>query len=660
MKIKDRIFSVSFTWLSVVLLLWSSIDALAQRPSSTFPGGTNNGRSTGGSQGGGDQRETQPDTFGVFIFQVDNPNEELPFADTLLTDFHQYDPTRLQVDDYAHLGLVGSAHQPLVYSGRDRGGLDLGWHQYDLYYTTGRTMPYYRLERPFTNLAFTQGSEQRDNIISVDFSRNFANGINFVIDYRTITQESQATQYPNQRNQTRSLATGFWIHSKNGVYDGFISYAANTTNTEDNGGIISLPVSGEEFSLPATADVLLDDGRSRHALREVMYTHYYRFGGKTDTTGRTSRSYTLSHQFDYDKNTYRFADTYGIGDTSFYNRFPSLEVDLRGARYFVEQKTIENSFRLSTFKLAQGDREEGRKQRDLLEVGLTHRYNDIYQEPVDTIVNNLMLTGKIGLRPGKRLRLQIDALLALFDQAGDYRIKGQLDADFGKIGQLTINLRNQLYQPTLLQERFYLFQEALYQENFSKTLDTRLGAIYYIPSIQVKLGAQYHLLTDYIYFDSTAMPKQADKALSILQFSAQKDFKLGPLTLFNRIVLQQTDDDILRLPNLFGKHSLVYNGRWFRKVLNVQLGVDLRYATNYQADYYNPFIAQFQLQDRQEVELFPALDAYFSMRVTRFRAFIKGENLTTLFQPDQRLFLSAFYPWPEAGIRFGVSWRLLD
>jgi hypothetical protein len=348
-----------------------------------------------------------------------------------------------------------------------------------------------------------------------------------------------------------------------------------------------------------------------------------------------------------------------LADVDFYDRFPGLALDARGARYFVEQKTLENSFRLSTFKLAQGSRQAGRRQRDLVEVGLTHRYNNIYQEPADTIVNNLMLTGKIGLRPGKRLRLQVDALLAFLDQAGDYRIKGQLDADLGKAGKLTLDLRNQLYQPTLLQERFYLFQQVLYQENLAKTLDTKLGASYFLPSVRLRLGAQYHLLTNYVYFDSTAAPQQTDNALSILQFSVQKDFKVGAFSLLNRIVLQQTDEAVLRLPNVFGKHSLVYNGKWF-KVLEVQIGADLRYTTSYRPDYYNPFIAQFQLQDRQEVDLFPAVDAYFSMRVTRFRAFIKGENLTTLFEPDKRLFLTAFYPWPAAAIRFGVSWRLLD
>ncbi|MEO0877035.1 MAG: putative porin, partial [Bacteroidota bacterium] len=529
------------------------------------------------------------DTFGIFLFQVENPNEERAYNDSLLTNFHQYDPTRLLPNDYAHLGVVGSAHQPLVYEGQDRGGFSLGWHQYDLYYTDGRSMPYYRLERPYTDLFFTQGGEQRDNIVSAKFSRNFANGLNYALDYRAITQEAQDIQYPNQRNQTRALANGLWYHSNNGRYDGFLSYSANTTNTEDNGGVITLPESGDEFTTPTSATVFLDDGQSRHALREIMYTQYYRFGGTIDTTGRARRAFTLSHQLDYDRNIYRFGDDYTTADDSFYQVYPELLVDLRGARYFIEQRSVENSFRLSTFRLTSGNRTEERQQKDLVEVGLTHRYNDIFQEPVDTVINNLMLTGKIGLRPGERLRLQLDGLLGLWDQAGDYRIKGQLDVDLGKAGVLRLNLRNQLYTPTLLQSRFLLTQQELYRRNFAKTLETNFGATYRLEQIGLELGGHYHLIDNFIYFDETGLPTQAVPALSIVQFSAQKDFRFGSFSLRNRVVLQQTDEDLLRLPQLFGKHSLVYNGLWF-KVLNVQMGADLRYTSAYQPDYYNPIV----------------------------------------------------------------------
>ena len=221
-----------------------SLGVQAQRPTSTFPNQSGGGNTPNNSRRGGEQRESAPDTFGIFIFQVDNPNEERPYSDSLLSTFHQFDPTRQGPDDYANLGILGSAHRPLVYQGEDRGGFRLGWNQYDLYYLNGTSMPYYRLERPYTDLHFVQGSEQQDNIIGAKFSRNFANGINYALDYRAITQEASGSQYPNQRNQTRALATRFWLHSKGGRYDGFISYAAKTTNAEENGGILSLPETG--------------------------------------------------------------------------------------------------------------------------------------------------------------------------------------------------------------------------------------------------------------------------------------------------------------------------------------------------------------------------------------------------------------------------------
>ncbi|MEM1216162.1 MAG: putative porin [Bacteroidota bacterium] len=665
----------SLTWqggwsvlIGFLLLLVGTVQVQAQRPSSTFPGGSGGGRPTTGSGQGGNnqrggnstQREVAPDTFGVFVFQVGNPNEELAFEDTLLTEFQQYDPTRKFPDDYANLGLPGSAHQQLVYTGRDRGGLDLGWNQYDLYYTTGKNLPYYRLERPFTNLSFMQGSTQRDNLLQADFSRNFANGLNYTLRYSGITQEGARTHYPNQRNNIRSLATGLWFHSKRGRYDGFFSYASNVMNAQENGGIINLPETGGEFSSPATADVYLTNASSRHDHKEWMYTQYYRIGGQIDSTGRAKRAFTLSHQLDYDRSTYRFDDAYDESDRIFYERFPELAVDtFRGVRYFINHRTLENSFRLSTFRLTSGNRQAERQQRDLIEVGLTHRYHRLQIEPTDTTINNLLLTGKVGLRPGERLRLQVEGLLAIFDQAGDYRVNAKLDVDLGKAGTLALDFRNQLYSPTVLQTRFLLSQKVLYTRNFARSLDTRIGASYTVPKLDVQLAAQYHLLSQFIYFDSTSIPQQRNGVIPLLQFAVQKDFRFGVFRLLNRVTLQQTEADELRLPTLFAKHSFIYEDTWFQ-VLDMQMGIDARYATAYQPNYYNPFVGQFQLQNRQTVDLVPGIDAFFNMKVKTFRAFFKMENLYFFVADDERLFQTAFYPWPEAAFRFGINWRMID
>ncbi|MEZ4983557.1 MAG: putative porin [Saprospiraceae bacterium] len=423
--------------------------------------------------------------------------------------------------------------------------------------------------------------------------------------------------------------------------------------------LLTLPETGGEFSSPATAEVLLADGRTRYAFRELMYTHYYRFGGRVDSTGRVGRAFTLSHQIDYDQNSYKYYDAFAIRDTNFFNRFPALLTDDRGVRYFATHESVENSFRLSTFKLASGNFQGERRQRDFLEAGITHRHNRLYMEPTSAIVNNLMLTGKVGLRLGERMRLQADGLLCLLDQAGDFRIKGLLEVDLRKAGTFSIAMRNQLYSPTWVQNNLTLFQQTLYQTNFSKTVENSLSATYALPKRGFSATGRYHLLNNYIYFGAEGLPIQRGTPIGVWQLSAQKDFRFGKFTLANRAVLQQTEGEVLRLPALFAKHSLVYEGRWFG-VLLAQLGADVRYTTAFKADYYNPVVGQFQLQDEQEVTFFPNVDVYFSMKVSTFRAFIKGENLTTLFQPDERLFLSSLYPWPAAAIRWGVSWKMLD
>lgn len=646
------LFSISLWFSLLCLLATTSLNAQSRQPNPA----NNSGRSTS------NQREVAPDTFGVFIFQVANPNEEVTFKDTLLDAFHQYDPTRQGKDDLAHLGLVGSAHEALVFENELRSGFNLGWHAYDRYYVDGHSMPYYRLERPYTNLWFSQGSAQQNNIVKAKFSRNFAQGLNYGLDYQAITQKDPDVQYPNQRNQTKALATGLWWHSSNNRYDGFLSYASNTTNSEDNGGLVTLPQTGGEFSSPTTADVYLNDAQTRHALRELMYTHYYKIGGRVDSTGSVSRAYTLSHQIEYDNNTYRFDDPYTVADDSFYTYFPTYRLDIRGARYFLAERSIANSFKISTFKQAQVQQKGSRQQRDLLELGIRHEYHKIEFEPTDTVINNLLLTAKTGWRPNDKIRLLADAALALADQAGDYHLRVAMHFDMGKAGRFDAYATNRLYSPAYLQNHFWMMQQELWRNDFSKSLHTTLKAVYSLPALQLEIDGQYQLLNDYIYYNQAGMPQQANTAISVLQLGVQKNFTFGPFHLNNRFVFQQSSESqILKLADFVGKHSLYYQGRWFKKVMDVQVGIDLRYTSAFEANYYNPFIGQFILQDRQELDLYPNTDVYFSMAVSKFRAFIKWENATQAFDlPQAYFYTSALSPWPAAGIRFGVNWRMTD
>lgn len=616
------------------------------------------GQGTSGPGLSAEQRAVLPDTFGVYLYTVSNPNEEQPFSDSLLNGWQRYDPAREIPFDHATLGILGSATQPLRFGPVSRQGLAIGWQQFDLYRLTGHNLNYYRLQRPFTYLSYVQGSEQADGYVQARFSRNFADGLNFLIDYSRIAQLGDLDQYPAQKLRNTMIGTGMSLHSPNGRYRAFLSFTASTFEQQDNGGLRELPELDGDFDTPSSAEVFLQDARTRHAHREWMLTQFLQLGGSPDAGGQPRRAFTLSHQIGLNNSTYRLSAPFAAGDTAFYDRFPALFTDLRGARYYLRHRSLTNTFRLNTFRLSR-QADAPRTERDVVEVGLTHRYHDLQQEPVDSAVNNLLLHGRIGLRPGRRFRLLLNGQIGLLDQVGDYRIGGELGIDLGALGRLEVEAVSQLNSPTLLQRQFYLTQQLIWQNSFRNTLGSSLSGAYTDPFLGIRLGAGYHLISNHIYFGADALPAQLDGAVSILQFSAERHFRFGRFNLDNRLLLQYSDNDIIRLPRLFGEHSLYYDGKWFG-VLNVNLGLDLHFVTAYRADYFNPFTGQFQLQNEQEVPFQPAVDAFFSMRVTKFRAFVKYANAQTLVSDTALYYTTAFYPNPDAAVRIGISWQLLD
>ena len=667
---RRRFLFLSVLIFTTVLIIPASSWSQSGRPPLTGQGagglgggGRSSGSGNNSSTSGGNQQQVQlPDTFGLFALYADTPLEESAFSDSLLRNFQQYDPTRRQTFDDRHLGILGSAHQPIVYQPWLRNGFAVGLRQYERYQINGRTMPYFRLQRPYTLLSYVQGSEQEDGFLTARFSRNFSDGINFVLDYSRISQIGTVDQYPNQQNRSTAIATGLRRMSKNKRYDSFLSFAANTTEHKDNGGIRIPPASAAEFATPSSATVFLADARTRYAQRELMYTQYYQLGGGRDSTGRARKALTLMHQFVYNNATYKFRDAFATVDSFFYQYwYPALLPDDRGARYWIEHQLIENSFQVITYKSTnRRPSKEAQVSPDFLRLGITHKYNNLQQEPVENRINNLLLTGNMQLSFGSRLRLKANGQLDVWDQAGDYRVTGELFLDLKKAGNWRFRLNNQLYLPTLLQQQHWITQVPVWQNStFSRTLETNVGAIYSLPNSKLELGGHYHLLNNYIYFDTTGLPQQFSNALSILQITLQKDFALGPIVLSNTVAWQKSSADVLRLPDIFAKHSLYVDGRLFKN-LEIQAGIDVRYTTSYFADYYNPLTGQFNRQDRQKVAFFPNADLFFSMKVTSFRAFVKWENATAAIRPGESLQLTSFYPFPDAALRLGIHWRMLD
>ena len=284
-------------------------------------------------------------------------------------------------------------------------------------------------------------------------------------------------------------------------------------------------------------------------------------------------------------------------------------------------------------------------------------------EATDTTIVNLFAFGRIHFQPGERLRIRTYGQFGLADHLGDYRVFGELLLGLGNFGTFTASFNNQLYEPNLMQSRFFVSQREMWAANFQKTLETNVKATLSIPRWQLELGAGYHLLNNYVYFDTLVTPRQTGVPVSILQLLLRKDFKLGNLHLDNIVTFQRASEEVSRLPELYSKHSLYFSGKWFG-VLNVRFGVDLRLNTAWEAPYYHPLVGQFIPQFRdfdQTVDLYPALDAFLGLHVTRFRAFAKWENMNYAWSKSPLYYQTAFYAAPTgSGFRIGLNWRFVD
>lgn len=613
-----------------------------------------------------EQRAAIVDTFGIFQYTVSNPNSETNWRDSLLDGFQRYEPDRKVDFDYATIGQRGGAAYPLRYTPTLRRGTTVGFRQFDLYQVDGEALQYYRLEYPFTYLSHVRESEQEDSWTVAKFSRNFADGVNLVLDYSRLNQQGEQDQYPGQALRNTHVATGLSIRPPDSRYSGFFSYAANTYEQLQNGGIVPSSFQniegGNEIDNLGNLVSNLDETRLRHSYRELMATQYLQFGGKADSlSGQERRAFTLRHRLRYDSRRYRVSSEVISplsGDTlAFYRRFPALLIDERGVRNQVEHRILENDFTVSTFRRGTAGNKAA-VQKDVLEAGLTHILHRIQQDG-DSTINNLLAHASVGLRPNDKLNLLVSGQLNLVGQTGDYRIEGEGTLDLGVGGKLELKALNQLYAPDLVQQVYRLNGQTLWNNRFGKTLELRLEGAYTLPIVKIRAGLAYSLLTNYVFFNEEGQPEQASDVNSLLQLTLERDFHFGKWNLSNRVLLQEADQDVFRLPRIYGEHSFYYSGKWF-KVLNVNLGFDFRYASAFRPYYYNPVIQQFQLQDFEDRGFQYQVDPFFSMRVTKFRFFVKYVQANNLLQPQKLLYLTAEHPYPDEALRFGVGWRLLD
>lgn len=632
----ERLFRLPVACLGVVFLLCMSLALQAQTPDSIPQPPV--------------VEPELPDTTPLYFVQAYAPEVLGLDVDTMAgMPFRQYDPARLQLIDYGTLGNVGAAARPLLFEAPSRRGFDVGVRAFDIYRLQPEDLRFYRRQRTFSDVYFSQGGNQDENAVKARFSRTFSDGANISFDYRTITNLGA---FKHQAIRHNTLLGGLWLPVGR-RYEGFLIFSNNINRQQENGGVTTddlLGSGGLEGALGLPIFLKTEKAVTRAEEQTWHLTQHLLLGGAQAEGKRALRA---THRMEYRRQWYKFYDTDVDESVAYYDTFL---VDERGLRNNFRTTRIDNELLLSTFKIKNNGR-----PADELRAGISHSFVRIDQETSDTTLNNLFLTGKLALTPSERFKFEAAGDLGVVFNFGEYRVRGSLQIGLGKAGIFQAGLLSQRVPPTWMQHQLVVSKRPFWNNQFDKPVENSISAAYSLPALGFRAEGRLWLLSNYIYFDQRGLATQTTAPVQVAQLILQENLKFGPFRLENTIAFQQNSrSELLRLPSWATKNSLYVRGKIFKKTLLLDAGVDFRMSGAFRADNWQPVVWQFHLQDTFSQKPYPWADVFISGKIQSFRFFVRYENAGAIFNPETVFYQTATYPQRLNGLRFGIGWRFMD
>lgn len=306
--------------------------------------------------------------------------------------------------------------------------------------------------------------------------------------------------------------------------------------------------------------------------------------------------------------------------------------------------------------------------------------------PTDYVENTISVGGQLIKEQGQTLHYNVMGEIALVgEDAGQFQIQGKGDLNF-RLFSDTVRLEANAYiknlNPIFYYRHFHSKHYWWDNNDLSKIMRTRIEGKLSVDRWKTQLKAGVENIKNYTYLDNTSVKytetssgkevttykndvavKQNSGNIQVFSAALRQDFKLGIFHLDNEITYQKSSNqDVLPLPELTLYHNLYIKFGLAKKVLQIEMGADVRYFTQYYAPDYAPTIGQFYLQNKEtryKLGGYPLLNGYINLHLKRTRIFIAMYNLIQ-GQGEKSYFLAPHYPLNPRLLKFGLSWNFFD
>ena len=638
--------------------------------------------------------------IGLFSWKIDSRlgNVKHIPVDTLQAGFQNSNDTGGYLGQYNYLGNLGSPRISRLFFQRNDPTQEFFTDPYDFSIMRPEKIEFINTLSPYTNLSYWKGGgganaeERFRSYFSVNANKRF--GIGFYIDYiygRGL-YASQSTALFNGGLFASYMGDKYNMHA-----------VLNTDNLKmtENGGIaddryITNPLDMAEGKKQYRSDDIATKYSkiwNHNTGYHGFLTHRYNIGfyrEKQDTilkdSVRTIQTFvpvtSFIHTLQIDDNTRKYI-SYNDEQNQKYFEHNYLGSDsINNIKSLLIRNTLGISLLEGFNKWAKSGITafisfENRKftLQDTIP-GETKRRNVSFKE------NNLSLGGVLSKTQGSVFHYNVTGEYTLTGKdAGQFSIEGKGDMNFRLFGdtiRLGVNgfVKNQ--NPVFYMRHFYSKHYWWNNDDLSKTFRTRIEGNLKSEKLGTDLRIGVENIKNYTYlantsivandgtnnyFKNNATVMQNTDNIQVLSAVLNQKLHAGILHLDTEIAYQKsTNNDVLPLPDLSVYGNLYLKAALAKKVLNVEIGADVRYFTKYYAPDYSPVIGQFYTQnpdDKIEIGAYPIVNLYANLHLKRTRFFVMMYHINQ-GSGNSRYFLAPHYPVNPKMFKFGLSWNFFD
>lgn len=561
--------------------------------------------------------------------------------DTVLNNFHYYEPVAKSGWMYQDLGNVGSAAIPIFYEVPRMIGVTSGFHVYDLYFNSSDSIKYYDTKSPFSQMNAFWGGGNR-NLLDLVFARNVNSRWNVGFNLSTI--RARKTLNPNARDDNLAEQNSYSFHtnyrSENEKYFLLANFSRMKHRVREQGGIVP-PEIDENSILFAYEDakVWLRNSRVTDLRQEVHLYHEYEL----------VKGWQMYHVFDRKKQEVLFSSNLNTSDAEYFN--------LYNPDRFVNNDTTRN---LNNFR--EWRNEAGFKG----DIGPLY-YNAFLRfrsggmsSPAFEFTNRFT-----ELFVGGALRGDINEQWS-FEAEGEYlipgafRIKGLFVSPW-----LEASYTKALYKPTSMQV-MYAGNHHQWENDFSNVgVDQIKGVVKMdFSNWAFRPNLTINRINNFVYFNEEQQATQAIGEVFMLIPGLKSMFNLRKNLYWETdayyTLLSGAGADNFRIPELVLNSRIYFDSPMFNENLFVQIGLEGRYRSDNFALNYSPVIQQFFLQNDFNVFAYPVIDFFLNARINRTRVLLRMNHLNINMLNQPGYFVTPYFTGLKRSLDIGISWPLFD